>query len=318
MGFVFGSQVSLYYKHETWGYKGEEDVVKRVGQRGVSQSTQWRYPSDGVENFTLTQSNNAEVIHTMSQASAQGTVEGLRDNTMSFDYYLQRHGAQYSLDSFYTSLEYHAQHRNSEGTMDTLTFAVCPTSTTTILCVGGVIENFSLSAAAGERIKCSISMKFSTVTTSPSDNVGNWDGAAPIDLDTTWETMNDAALTRTSWFDNGVANLSFTIENGAELLHKIGSINPAGCYEGKQNVSGSCDVFLNSTGTYEWEQIYDATSGTLVFSSGNGAIGTDMSMVWLFRDVIFTEIPITSSTDTTALQSGLSWIAGSVEFAAFA
>ena len=300
MGFVLGSSVSLYYAPETVRGASPGDGV-------------WRFPSDGVENFTLNLTNNAEHIHTMSYSEAQGVVEGMRENTMSFDYYLQRHGNTASVDDLPTSLEYYALQRNSVGSLTSLTFAVCPTSSTTITCNGGLIDTFSLSAAAGERIKCSVGLKFSHVSTA-SDAGSN---TMPTLLANTWETMNRATLTRTSWFDNGVANFSMNVANNVQTLHGIGSVQPIGIVEGKQTLSGSCDVFLNSTGTYEFEEVYGATKDTLTFASGQSTTATDASMKWIFTDTIFTSIPITATTDTTALQSGLDWIAKSVAFSIY-
>lgn len=300
MGFAFGSQVSLYY--------APEDA------RGTPLAGQWRYPSDGVENFTLTPTNAAEIIHTMSQPDAQGTVDGQRSYSMSFDYILQRHGTTAGQNTLITSLEYYAQTRGaSSGTLKTLTFCVCPTSSTTLLCKGGVIESWNVKAGAGEKIVCSVNLQFSAVSTSWTEIASGY--ASPKALGTTFETMNNATLTKSSLFTNGVANFDATINNGAETLHKIGSVQPASVCESKENVTGNFDMFLESTGTVAVSQLYNSTTGDIVFSSGNSTTAADASMKFTFTNARLTSVPITSSTNTTALQSNIGWLADGVTLA---
>jgi len=310
MGYAMGGKVQLYYTRENLKDRGNISSTASV----------WRYPSDSVENAVFTLSNGAEPLYTTSYVSAQAVVQSKYENNLSFDYHLQRQindgaGAYGSRGSMNGSLEYLANFRTaSDGTMYGISLCFCPTSSTTILGMGGIIKNWTLTAGAGELEKCTVNMTFSTVTTlMEGTTLAKLEGvSAASNLNTTFETMNDATLTRTTWFDNGVANLSFTIDNTAEPLYMVGSKNPGVVFEGKQKISGSCDVFLNSSGTYEWEQIYNATEGRLTFTSGGGTATNDQSIIWTFYGVVFTEIPITSSVDTTALQSSLNWFADSV------
>ena len=274
-------------------------------------------PGDAIDNYTLTGTNNGEIVYTMSSFEGQDFVPGLEEYTMTFDYYVQRlNNEKHPLD---LSLPYFATTRDTNTKdLTPLTFYLTTQGGTgdesgcTWTLTGGVINSYGISGNAGERVKASVEVVFSGCTTvtglySTHSSSSAWD--------TTYETFQGAGITRSGSFEEGVNNWNFTVNNNAGRFPKIGSSTPT-VYEGHENVEGSVDILLVNGGKSDWNEMVSATQQSITFDTGDSTTDTDQSMTWTFADASYGEVAINAGADSVIVQSGVPWKAKTVSVVA--
>lgn len=274
-------------------------------------SGQLHRPSDGIENVSLTGSKNSEIIYTITDYDGQDTVYGMEEYTLTFDYYLQRHGSSgHTIDK---SVEYYALTRDSSGLLTPLTFYITTDSNTTFMVNGGMINNFTLTPEE-TRIRCSVEVLGHSAVTAMV-NYSSMTASAAVG--TSFEQFQGCACTRTGSFAAGVSGFSMTIANNVDRIPIIGSSSPTMTVENFEALSGSVNILVNDGGAGDWGDFAGNCESNLVFDSGTSSTAANRSMKWTFANAAFTEVPITFTKDSAYIESGISWGAETVTLAAY-
>ena len=281
--------------------------------RGSAMSTgSLDLPSDSVENVTISGSKNGEIIYSVTDYDGQGTVFGMNEYTLTFDYYLQRHTST-GTHKIANSIEYYALTRTS-GLLTPLTFYVHTDSNSSYRLTGGIINNFTITPEE-TRIKCSVEVIASSCTTNPTGDV--YAGLnQPGTIGTNYEQFQGCTVTRSGSFEAGVSGFSASIANNAERIPVVGSSDPTAIYENLENLSGSVNILLNDGGDTDYDEFHVGTKQSIVFNTGSSTTATDCSMVFTFLNAHFSEVPITFNKDSNVVQSDISWKAETVTLAA--
>ena len=263
---------------------------------------QLQIPSDAVSNVALSGTNNGEIVYTIGDYDGQDTVMGLKEYTLSFEYDLQR-DKDSTPNNLATSLEYYAITRSS-GLLTPLTFYLHVDSDTTAIVKGGIINTYSVSCSPGELIHCSVEVSSPSI----AFETGNYpDLTASAAYATTFEHFMGASVTRSGSIEAGVGDFSFTINNNASGIPKIGSFEHANYYEGLENLEGNVGILINDGGDNDWNEMKLGTESSIVFASGTSATSDNLSKKWTFVNAIYSDFPLDFSAEDTYILSGVTW-----------
>jgi len=265
--------------------------------------------SDAVRSVTLTANNNAEVIFTIGDYDGQDTVTKTKDYVLRVEYVMQKPDTQSE------SLLYNAIHRTS-GDLQSLTFLVTQDDTTYYELKGCMASNVEIKCDIGEPVIVTqeyiVKDVANPTTTDPLAALTNLSHAQAIG--NSYATFSGASITyNAATIGFGTRSFTATINNNVDRVHTIGSAVAASLPEGKQDITGSVDVYIakdqSSDEQFLW--VKSPTDGRSIVIN-TGSTGFDKLT---FSNVYFSQIEIPLNNTDGAVVSGLPWTAESVALA---
>jgi len=268
--------------------------------------------SDAVRSVTLTSNNNAEVIFTIGDYDGQDTATKTKDYVLRVEYELQKPDTQSE------SLLYNAITRTS-GDLQSLVFLVTMDDTTYYQLNGCIANTVEIKCDVGDRVVVTqeyiVKDMENPATADPLATLSNLSHAQAIGNG--FAKFSGASITyNSSTIGFGTRSFSVTINNNIDRVHTIGSAVAAELPEGKQDISGSIDVYIqkDQSGDKEFAWVKSPTDGRNIIIN-TGSTGFDKLT---FSNVYFNQIEIPLNNTDGSVVSGMPWTAESLALATVA
>ena len=262
--------------------------------------------SNVINSITLTNNNNAEVLFSIGDAAGVDTITKQKEYTLRVEYILQE------TSSLSESLLKYGITRNSNNDLDSIVVLITY-GDKYYECKGGICNSVEVSGDVGEPVKVTQEFFFNDVSETSTDPLSSLTNLSHApSLTTSYAIYNGASVTRNgSTIGYGTRSFSLTINNNAERVFTVGSDKPSTIVAGKQNLSGTLDIFINEGGATEWDWV-DSPSGTTTLQIEFSIATPDYIQ---FSNVLFTQIELPMNNSDAIVVTGLPFIAEDVTLA---